>query len=40
VLVTEGDLFDEKMVIKHVFVEGRAVNLEVPAPTGNRRGTP
>ena len=29
VLVTEGDLFDEKMTIKHVFVEGRAVNLDV-----------
>jgi imidazolonepropionase-like amidohydrolase len=27
VLVTEGDLFDEKMQIRHVFVEGRAVNL-------------
>jgi imidazolonepropionase-like amidohydrolase len=37
VLVTEGDLFDEKMTIKHVFVEGRAVNLDVAAPSGNRR---
>jgi imidazolonepropionase-like amidohydrolase len=37
VLVTEGDLFDEKMTIRHVFVEGRAVNLDVPAPAGNRR---
>ena len=27
VLVTEGDLFDEKMQIKYVFVDGRPVNL-------------
>jgi imidazolonepropionase-like amidohydrolase len=40
VLVTEGDLFDEKMTIKHVFVEGRAVNLDVPPPAGNNRRTP
>jgi len=31
-LVTEGDLFDEKMTIKHVFVDGRPVRLDVPAP--------
>ena len=37
-LVTEGDLFDDKMTIKHVFVEGRPVNLEAAAPPGNRRG--
>jgi imidazolonepropionase-like amidohydrolase len=37
VLVTEGDLFDEKMTIKHVFVEGRAVSLDVPAPAASRR---
>jgi imidazolonepropionase-like amidohydrolase len=37
VLVTEGDLFDEKMTIRHVFVEGRPVNLEVPQQ-GGRRG--
>jgi imidazolonepropionase-like amidohydrolase len=36
-LVTEGDLFDDKMAIKHVFVEGRAVNLDVPAASDNRR---
>jgi imidazolonepropionase-like amidohydrolase len=27
-LVTDGDLFDEKMTIKHVFVDGRLVRLE------------
>jgi imidazolonepropionase-like amidohydrolase len=33
VLVTEGDLFDEKMKVKHAFVDGRAVNIEeAPAP--------
>jgi imidazolonepropionase-like amidohydrolase len=38
VLVTEGDLFDEKMQIKHVFVDGRPVTIE-PAPAqNNRRG--
>ena len=38
VLVTEGDLFDEKMQIKHVFVDGRPVNLEAAnIPQGNRR---
>jgi len=38
VLVTEGDLFAEKMTIKHVFVDGRPVNLDVPQQQGNRRG--
>jgi imidazolonepropionase-like amidohydrolase len=38
VLVTEGDLFDDKMVIKHVFVDGRPVEVDVPPPPGNRRG--
>jgi imidazolonepropionase-like amidohydrolase len=38
VLVTEGDLFDEKMQIKHVFVGGRPVNLEAAAPQGEQRG--
>jgi imidazolonepropionase-like amidohydrolase len=38
VLVTEGDLFDEKMTIKHVFVDGRPVNLDLPPQPGNRRG--
>ena len=35
-LVTEGDLFDEKMQIKHVFVGGRRVNLEAAAPEGSK----
>ena len=38
VFVTEGDLFDEKMQIKHVFVDGRPVRIEAPAREGNRRG--
>jgi imidazolonepropionase-like amidohydrolase len=40
VLVTEGDVFDEKMQIKHVFVDGRPVDLEAAAPPaqGTRRG--
>lgn len=36
VLVTEGDLFDEKMQVKHVFVDGRMLALEPPQP--ERRG--
>jgi imidazolonepropionase-like amidohydrolase len=39
VVVTEGDLFDEKMTIKHVFVDGRPVNLDVAQPAPARRGT-
>jgi imidazolonepropionase-like amidohydrolase len=35
VVVTDGDLFDEKTTIKHVFVEGRSVNLDVD--WGSRR---
>lgn len=31
-IVTEGDLFDEKMKIRHVFVDGRDIPLEEPAP--------
>jgi imidazolonepropionase-like amidohydrolase len=37
-LVTEGDLFDEKMQIKHVFVGGHPVNIEAAAPKGDRPG--
>jgi imidazolonepropionase-like amidohydrolase len=36
-LVTSGDLFDEKMTIKHVFVDGRPVVLE-SAPTAAAGG--
>jgi imidazolonepropionase-like amidohydrolase len=35
VIVTDGDLFGDKTTIKHVFVEGRAVNLDVD--WGNQR---
>ena len=37
VLVTEGDLFDEKMTIKHVFVDGRPVNLDLPPERNTRK---
>jgi imidazolonepropionase-like amidohydrolase len=37
-VVTEGDLFEEKMQIKHVFVGGRPVNIEAPAPERSQRG--
>lgn len=36
-LITEGDLFDEKMTIKHVFVDGRPVRLDLP-PQPPRQG--
>jgi len=40
-IVTEGDLFDDKMTIRHVFVEGRLVVLEPAAtPQPPRRGRP
>lgn len=38
-LVTEGDLFDEKTAIRHVFVAGRPVQLDVaerPSPRSDR----
>ncbi|HUF25302.1 MAG TPA: amidohydrolase family protein [Vicinamibacterales bacterium] len=39
VLVTEGDLFGEKMTIKHVFVDGHKVVLDAaPAPGAGRGG--
>jgi imidazolonepropionase-like amidohydrolase len=37
-LVTEGDLFDERMKIKHVFVDGRMVNIDDTPPQTERRG--
>jgi len=37
IVVTEGALFDEKMSIKHVFVDGRPVNIEAAQPQ-TRRG--
>jgi hypothetical protein len=36
VLVTDGDLFDEKVQIKHVFVDGRPVDLEAPNAQARR----
>jgi imidazolonepropionase-like amidohydrolase len=39
IVVTEGDLFDEKMSIRHVFVAGHPVDLQpAPSNTGTRRG--
>ncbi|MEX2270701.1 MAG: amidohydrolase family protein [Vicinamibacterales bacterium] len=38
VIVTEGDLFGEKMTIKHVFVDGHKVVLEAAPPPGGRGG--
>jgi imidazolonepropionase-like amidohydrolase len=37
VVVTEGDLFDEKMRVRHVFVDGRAVSIQEPAAQGRGR---
>lgn len=37
-VVTEGDLFDEKTAIKHVFVAGRPVRLDAPEPARPARG--
>lgn len=40
VIVTEGDLFDDEMKIRHVFVDGRLVPVEEAeaSPRPNRRG--
>jgi imidazolonepropionase-like amidohydrolase len=38
ILVTEGDLFDDKMQIRHVFVDGRAINVEAINAQSARRG--
>lgn len=37
-IVTDGDLFEEKTTIKHVFVDGRLVPPEPPEPSGRGRG--
>jgi imidazolonepropionase-like amidohydrolase len=37
VVVTEGDLFDEKMRVRHVFVDGRAVSVQEPPAQGRGR---
>lgn len=38
VLVTEGDLFDERMKVKHVFVDGRLVPIDDAPAQPERRG--
>jgi imidazolonepropionase-like amidohydrolase len=40
VIVTDGNLFDEKTTVKRVFVEGRwvSINANAPAPGGRGRG--
>jgi imidazolonepropionase-like amidohydrolase len=38
VVVTDGDLFAEKTKIKHVFVDGRMVNLDAAEPPAGRGG--
>jgi imidazolonepropionase-like amidohydrolase len=37
VVVTEGDLFDEKMRVRHVFVDGRSVTIDDTPPAGRGR---
>ncbi|MEW6322720.1 MAG: amidohydrolase family protein [Acidobacteriota bacterium] len=37
-LVVEGDLFDEKMAVRHVFVNGKPVTLDAPAAQPRRGG--
>ena len=37
-VVTSGDLFNEATRIRHVFVDGRIVNIEAPEATGGRGG--
>ncbi len=38
IIVTDGDLFEEKTRIQHVFVDGRAVTVEEPPAAGRRSG--
>jgi imidazolonepropionase-like amidohydrolase len=42
VIVTDGDLFDEKTKIKHAFIDGRLVRIDdsAPAPQRGRSGQP
>lgn len=37
-IVTDGDLFDEKMTLKHVFIDGRAVHVQATPPAAGGRG--
>ena len=36
VIVTDGDLFEDRTRVVHIFVDGRKVEPEAPAPTGGR----
>jgi imidazolonepropionase-like amidohydrolase len=36
VIVTDGDLFEERTKIRHVFVDGEIVDVEPPAPAAGR----
>jgi imidazolonepropionase-like amidohydrolase len=38
VIVTDGDLFDEKTRIRHVFIDGRSVSVEEPPEDRRRSG--
>jgi imidazolonepropionase-like amidohydrolase len=38
VIVTDGDLFEDKTRVRHVFVDGRSVNIE-DTPVEGRRGS-
>jgi imidazolonepropionase-like amidohydrolase len=35
-IVTDGDLFEERTKIRHVFIDGKMVDVEPPAPAGGR----
>lgn len=39
IIVTEGDLFDDKMTIRHVFVDGRLVKIDPETAPAERRAT-
>jgi imidazolonepropionase-like amidohydrolase len=36
VIVTDGDLFEDRTKIRHVFIDGRMVDVEPPAPAAGR----
>ena len=38
IIVTDGDLFNERTRVRHVFVDGRMVNLDVPDAAAGRGG--
>ena len=40
VIVTDGDLFGEKTLVKHVFIDGRRVKLDAPAAAASRTTGP